>query len=665
MMMSSRSQRLRPTGGRRSIPSSENTRRPHSADEHGYATDDAVTLFKDVRDEWFAEVEDAKEQLGRYKRVLSEEYQVELDSDGRSTGSQRKRLKVAEQQSLRAKSQLAALHAELDQSKQQLDTERQQRARARDNHERLQSQLDTIRDLLNPRQRQSLGGFLRNPVQEPASPPSPDHCASVTVAATPRSILKRTQELSGRNNIEKYTGRREYGIHPDLPAVTPEPINILDITADADEPSFMATSCFSECADYRDSERPNTAGSERENLYAEIPGAGMEQLISPSAPPLPAERMSTSPGCSYVDRVKPHEPKSPRPAAKSPKTPRSSKKTPGSAKSNKEPAAAGALSRPRRHFLKDVKDNARHKCKHCFEWIRIRAKHLKCTQCNLRFHEDCYAMLPAQCRPPIFGTKGASEREAPPMGSNLQAAVKTYSMDADADIRIPGVLYDCIQTIERRGNSVNALYRTNGNSGNIKSLLEKYFLYPACDKAAGPDGGLRRPNFQVVIDIHDVTGVLKLFLSNLDEPLTSFAGYADIIEACQIKNPSRKYQQICKTLSELPASFLFSLKAVRNHLVWVVEHTVCQMDEDCISRIFAPSLLRSPEGTMADLQDSDKQIQAVKSLIELPDEYWVTAEIEVTAHGYCPSASPVPHRKELKRQKSSSKAIGEFDSPRV
>ena len=49
-----------------------------------------------------------------------------------------------------------ALHAELDQCKQQLDTERQQRTRARNDHERLQAQLDTIRDLLNPRQRQSL-----------------------------------------------------------------------------------------------------------------------------------------------------------------------------------------------------------------------------------------------------------------------------------------------------------------------------------------------------------------------------------------------------------------------------------------------------------------------------------------------------------------------------
>ena len=50
------------------------------------------------------------------------------------------------------------------------------------------------------------------------------------------------------------------------------------------------------------------------------------------------------------------------------------------------PPSVGSLHarsiRPRRHFFKDVKDNARHKCKHCFESIRIRAKHLKCTQCR-------------------------------------------------------------------------------------------------------------------------------------------------------------------------------------------------------------------------------------------------------------------------------------------
>ena len=43
-----------------------------------------------------------------------------------------------------------------------------------------------------------------------------------------------------------------------------------------------------------------------------------------------------------------------------------------------------------------------------------------------------------------------------------------------------------------------------GNSVNIKVLFERYFLYPHSNKSELENAYERRPNFLVVIDIHEV-----------------------------------------------------------------------------------------------------------------------------------------------------------------
>lgn len=83
----------------------------------------------------------------------------------------------------------------------------------------------------------------------------------------------------------------------------------------------------------------------------------------------------------------------------------------------KEPGPA----RARKHFMKDdVKDNSRHHCRHCSEYIGFRAKHLQCQQCLQRYHDGCGPSVPHDCRPPSFQSKAGAERKAPPLGSNLQ-----------------------------------------------------------------------------------------------------------------------------------------------------------------------------------------------------------------------------------------------------
>jgi hypothetical protein len=192
----------------------------------------------------------------------------------------------------------------------------------------------------------------------------------------------------------------------------------------------------------------------------------------------------------------------------------------------------GMASRARRHFLKDTKDFVRHRCRRCHEHIGIRSKHKQCTQCHQRYHADCESVVTADCRPPPFRSKGGESREAPPIASNLQGAIDVPSADPNAEVLVPGIVNDCVTAIERRGMQMLGLYKTQeGNSRQIQTLLESYFVYPAAT-----EGGLAiscRPNFEVVADIHLVAGVLKRFLSELDEPVISYEQYTPIIEAAK------------------------------------------------------------------------------------------------------------------------------------
>ena len=93
------------------------------------------------------------------------------------------------------------------------------------------------------------------------------------------------------------------------------------------------------------------------------------------------------------------------------------------------------------------------------------------------------------------------------------------------------------------------------------------------------------------------------------------------------------------------------------HLNNVVADTENDMDLDNLARVFAPTLLRSPHGSVGDFNDSLHQIQVVKLLIQLPADYWNAAEITVDSTGTCICSSPVPEEKQLKRRRAVMKSI--------
>lgn len=413
--------------------------------------------------------------------------------------------------------------------------------------------------------------------------------------------------------------------------------------------------------------------SVHENQYMEINGSEMRGFASqgahPSAPSPPAHARDTdghdsddccAPGgnASRAPHFKPASPPRAAVAASSKMTPgRSGKKTPK--KGAQEPAAN---ARMRRHFFKESKDNSRHRCQHCNDYISFRTKHIQCTQCQRHFHEGCQLKISADCRPPSFSGKAAQSRTAPPLGSNLQGTLASQSeAEMQGDPNVPGIVLDCIATIDRRGLNQKGIYRVSGNAAKVKILMDKYLMHTSVSKARP---GHRKPNFQIVIDIHEVSGVLKRFLMDLDEPLTTYTEYKAftfIARNSELRSEERN-RQLCEVLCRMPTTYFYTLRTIIEHMQRVANNVADNhMDLNDLAAVLAPTLFRSPEGAFGDQKDSQLQIKALKNILKLPEEYWNTAEKDVCRHGVATNASPIPQKKELKRQKLSSKALKMMD----
>lgn len=95
-------------------------------------------------------------------------------------------------------------------------------------------------------------------------------------------------------------------------------------------------------------------------------------------------------------------------------------------------------------------------------------------------------------------------------GGNLEAqAQKQNSI-------IPRIVLECIQIIEQKGMDLEGIYRLSGNAGSIQRLRFFYNNY---------EDFWIDPNYEDWSDVHVITGALKLYFRELQDPLFTFALY--------------------------------------------------------------------------------------------------------------------------------------------
>ncbi|UXI16668.1 NADH-ubiquinone dehydrogenase [Sarcoptes scabiei] len=149
--------------------------------------------------------------------------------------------------------------------------------------------------------------------------------------------------------------------------------------------------------------------------------------------------------------------------------------------------------------------------------------------------------------------------------------------------QVPYLILSCINEVERRGLKEVGIYRVSGLSSEVQKLKKAFETNPrdACY--------LIRE-----IDIHSVTGLLKLYLRELPESLFTNDMYQKYFEARDLKNSEEKEMQMTSLLSQL-------VEPNQSTIIKLIEHLVLvnrfeddnKMSLNNLATVFGPTMLRT------------------------------------------------------------------------
>lgn len=120
---------------------------------------------------------------------------------------------------------------------------------------------------------------------------------------------------------------------------------------------------------------------------------------------------------------------------------------------------------------------------------------------------------------------------------------------------VPEIVYKCLSEVERRGLRIQGIYRQNGPAqklSHIRSLFET--------------GKKSEANRQLsTVDIHCVTGLLKLFFRQLPKPLFTDDLYREFIKSITCANDVEKHRSMQACLKKLPKVNFLTLGKLVDH----------------------------------------------------------------------------------------------------
>ncbi|XP_065098783.1 rho GTPase-activating protein 27 isoform X2 [Paramisgurnus dabryanus] len=153
---------------------------------------------------------------------------------------------------------------------------------------------------------------------------------------------------------------------------------------------------------------------------------------------------------------------------------------------------------------------------------------------------------------------------------------------------VPSFVEKCIRTVEKKGLGIDGLYRVSGNLAVIQKLRFK---------ADHEDLDLDEGNW----DIHVITGALKLFFRELQEPLFPYNFFNEFISGIKMADYYKKLSHMKNLVQHLPASNHDTMEALFRHLRKVIQHgDENRMTVQNVAIVFGPTLLK-PEVETANI----------------------------------------------------------------
>ncbi|KAL3087161.1 hypothetical protein niasHS_005400 [Heterodera schachtii] len=200
---------------------------------------------------------------------------------------------------------------------------------------------------------------------------------------------------------------------------------------------------------------------------------------------------------------------------------------------------------------------------------------VRCLDCGFSAHKRCSTIARHDCLP---GAKYVKRM----FGVDLASFCLAHHVD------VPPVVVQCVNEVERRGLNVEGIYRVSGSHERMDRLRQQFDMN---QRQFDPD--LKEE------DIHDVAGLLKLYLRLLPLQLIPFSIYTMLLNNFLSISDNGERIRISRSIlsTELSPFHLPTLGLILKHLRKVATHCADnKMTAENLSMIFSPTIFCTGKG---------------------------------------------------------------------
>lgn len=251
-----------------------------------------------------------------------------------------------------------------------------------------------------------------------------------------------------------------------------------------------------------------------------------------------------------------------------------------------------------------------------------------------RFNREDLTSLIQTKKLPTFWDKfkfggGEKGKQMNVFGTDLQDLTKRYGVDSDlgvgpAQLRIPIVVDDVINSLRKKDMSVEGIFRLNGNIKHLRELTEQINKSP-----------LKSPDFNNYSAVQ-LAALLKKWLREMPNPLLTFNLHDLWMTSRKQQDPIMSKRLLQLAYCMLPRSHRSLLEVLLSFFRWVAsfastdEESGSKMDIHNLATVIAPNILFSKELASDGAPKLSGEsyflaIEVVNQMIEIHEELAVIA----------------------------------------
>ncbi|KAI8371647.1 Rho GTPase activation protein [Radiomyces spectabilis] len=183
----------------------------------------------------------------------------------------------------------------------------------------------------------------------------------------------------------------------------------------------------------------------------------------------------------------------------------------------------------------------------------------------------------------------------------------TALMNRDKE-EVPLVLQRCVEAIEQCGLRTVGLYRVSGTKTHVAKLKTAF------------DHDCSSVNLVAEEDVHNITTLLKLWLSELPDPVFPRSTFQHFMNAAKIEDERMRILGLHTVINDMPDAHYATLKYLMCHLDKVQRYQQYnKMNSANLGAIFGMSLMgnnhQSTESTQEKLNEADWQMVVVTTIL--------------------------------------------------